>query len=105
MLLAIEGTDILFATDSIPAIFAITTDPFLVYTSNIFAILGLRSLYFVLAQFISRFYYLKQGLAAILLFVGAKMLFSSFYPISIELSLGIIFSILLISSIASLLKK
>lgn len=105
VLLAIEGTDIVFATDSIPAIFAITTDPFLVYTSNIFAILGLRSLYFVLAQFISGFYYLKQGLAAILLFVGAKMLLSSLYPISIELSLGIIFLILFISSTASLLKK
>lgn len=105
VVLAIEGTDILFATDSIPAIFAITTDPFLVYTSNIFAILGLRSLYFVLAQFMDRFSYLKQGLAAILLFVGAKMLLASFYPISIELSLGIIFLILVISSIASLLKR
>lgn len=97
-LLVVETTDIMFAFDSIPAIFAITTDPFLIFTSNIFAILGLRSLYFVLASVLDRFQYLKYSLVAILAFVGLKMLFSHFiHPpewvslafIVLSLSLGI----------------
>ena len=74
VLLTIEATDVLFAMDSIPAVFAITQDPFLVYTSNIFAILGLRSMYFVLADFVYRFVYLKYAMSAILVFIGAKLL-------------------------------
>ena len=76
MLLIVESTDVVFAVDSIPAIFAVTTDPFLVYTSNVFAILGLRSLYFLLAGALDKFYYLKPALAVILSFVGVKMLVS-----------------------------
>lgn len=104
-LIVIETTDLIFATDSIPAIFAITSDPFLVYTSNVFAILGLRSLYFVLADFMSRFYYLKIGLSAILLFTGLKMLFSSLFHIPIEWALLVIVVILGVSAVASILKK
>jgi tellurite resistance protein TerC len=87
-------TDLVFALDSIPAILAITTDSFLVITSNIFAILGLRSLYFLLAGMIDKFYYLKPGLAAILLFIGVKMLISEFYEIPIPTSIAVIFGIL-----------
>jgi len=83
-----------FALDSIPAILAITTDSFLVITSNIFAILGLRSLYFLLAGMIDKFYYLKPGLAAILLFIGIKMLISELYEIPIPTSIAVIFGIL-----------
>lgn len=101
--LVVEATDVVFAIDSIPAIFAVTEDPFLVYTSNIFAILGLRSLYFVLAEFMGKFHYLKSGLALILFFTGAKMLFS--LPIPVEWSLLIIVSILGISVLLSLLRK
>ena len=82
-LIVVETTDIMFAFDSIPAIFAITTDPFLVFTSNIFAILGLRSLYFVLASLLDKFAYLKYSLAAILAFVGLKMLVLQ--PLDIDL--------------------
>ena len=93
-LVIIEMTDLVFALDSIPAILAITTDSFLVITSNIFAILGLRSLYFLLAGMIDKFYYLKPGLAAILLFIGIKMLISEFYEIPIPTSIAVIFGIL-----------
>ncbi|WP_051382965.1 TerC family protein [Gloeobacter kilaueensis] len=102
VLLLVETTDLIFAVDSIPAIFAVTTDPFIVYTSNVFAILGLRSLYFVLAGVIDKFYYLKQGLAAVLTFVGAKMLLVDIYKIPIALSLGVIALILAVAVVASL---
>jgi tellurite resistance protein TerC len=90
VLLLVEFTDLVFAVDSIPAIFAVTTDPFLVYTSNVFAILGLRSMYFLLAGVVDKFVYLKYGLAAILTFVGIKMLIADFYHVPIPLSLGFI---------------
>jgi tellurite resistance protein TerC len=90
VLLAIEATDVVFAIDSIPAIFAITTDPFIVYTSNIFAILGLRAMYFLLAGVIDKFHYLKYGLALVLLFVGGKMLAADVYKVPIVLSLVVI---------------
>ena len=101
-LLLIEGADLVFALDSIPAIFAVTRDPFIVYTSNIFAILGLRSLYFVLAGVIERFHLLRYGLAAVLGFVGIKMLIVDLYHIPIVVSLGVIMTILSVSVIASL---
>jgi tellurite resistance protein TerC len=103
VLLVVETTDLVFALDSIPAIFAVTTDPFLVYTSNVFAILGLRSLYFLLAEVVTKFRFLKIGLSAILVFVGVKMLIEEFYHIPIVTSLVVIASILTISIIASLL--
>ena len=90
VLVVVETTDILFAVDSIPAIFAVTTDPFLVFTSNAFAILGLRALYFLLAGMIGRFTHLKTGLAAVLVFVGAKLLASDLYHLPIWLSLAVI---------------
>jgi tellurite resistance protein TerC len=93
-LVVVEMTDLVFALDSIPAILAITTDSFIVITSNIFAILGLRSLYFLLAGMMEKFYYLKTGLAMILLFVGSKMLVSEVYEIPMAISLIIIFGIL-----------
>jgi tellurite resistance protein TerC len=102
VLVAIEATDIVFAVDSIPAIFAVTTDPFIVYTSNIFAILGMRSLYFVLAGMIDRFHYLKTGLSLVLAFVGAKMLLVPLFVIPIGVSLGVIALVLAGSVIASL---
>jgi tellurite resistance protein TerC len=104
VLLLIESTDLLFALDSIPAILAITTDPFIVYTSNVFAILGLRSLYFLLAGSIERFTYLTYGLAAILVLVGVKMLLIDFYHVPVALSLGLIATILAISIVASLVQ-
>jgi len=102
-LILVEATDVVFAIDSIPAIFAVTSDPYIVFTSNIFAILGLRSLYFLLADLVERFVYLKTGLAAILVFVGLKMSLVDFYKIPTPVSLGAIFGILLISIVASLL--
>ena len=98
----IEFTDVLFAVDSIPAIFAISKDPFILYTSNIFAILGLRSLYFLLANFIHMFSKLPYGLAIVLSFIGVKMLISPWYHISSPISLGIVAGVLIISVIASL---
>ncbi|HET7539761.1 MAG TPA: TerC family protein [Polyangiaceae bacterium] len=105
VLIAIETTDIVFATDSIPAIFAVTEDPFIVFTSNIFAILGLRALYFALSGMMDRFHYLKFGLALVLMFVGAKMLLASVYKIPIWVSLAVIFALLAGSVIASLLRR
>ena len=102
-LVAVEVTDLVFAVDSIPAIFAVTRDPFIVFTSNIFAILGLRSLYFLLAGVITRFVYLKVGLALVLVFVGAKMLLVDVYKVPIAVSLGVIAALLGLSVIASLL--
>jgi len=90
VLIMIEISDLIFAVDSIPAIFAITTDPFIVFTSNIFAILGLRAMYFMLAGMADRFHLLKYGLAIVLLFVGTKMLIVDFYKIPVGLSLGIV---------------
>jgi tellurite resistance protein TerC len=103
-LVAVEVTDVIFAVDSIPAIFAITSDPFIVFTSNIFAILGLRSLYFVLAGIITKFAYLKVGLSLVLIFVGAKMLLMDVYKLPIVASLSIIAGILGASIAVSLLK-
>jgi tellurite resistance protein TerC len=102
VLIAIEATDVVFAVDSIPAVFAITTDPFIVYTSNIFAILGLRSMYFLLAGVLDKFHYLKIGLAFVLLFVGLKMVIVDWYKIPIGLSLGVIGGVLGLSVIASM---
>jgi tellurite resistance protein TerC len=101
-LIAIEITDVVFAVDSIPAVFAVTSDPFIVFTSNIFAILGLRSLYFLLSGVIHRFVYLKVGLAAVLVFVGAKMLLVDYVKVPILVSLGVICSALLLSIVLSL---
>jgi tellurite resistance protein TerC len=102
-LVTVEITDLVFAVDSIPAIFAITRDPFIVFTSNIFAIMGLRSLYFLLAGVITKFVYLKVGLALVLIFVGAKMLLMDLYKVPIVASLLIIVGILALSIVASLL--
>lgn len=106
-LLMVEVTDIIFAVDSIPAILAVTREPFLVFTANVFAILGLRSLYFALAGFLTKFYYLHYGLAAILVFVGGKMLYTHFVgdKFPTEWSLGVIAGILTVSVVASLLRK
>jgi tellurite resistance protein TerC len=102
VVLVVESSDLLFALDSIPAIFAVTTDPFIVYTSNIFAILGLRSLYFALAGLMNLFHYLRIGLAIVLTFVGLKMLLAGVYPISIVLTLVIVGGVILLSVLASL---
>lgn len=102
-LVTVEVTDVVFAVDSIPAVFAVSRDPFIVFTSNIFAILGLRSLYFLLAGVIGRFRFLKLGLASVLLFVGAKMLLSGVLKVPIGLSLGVIAVLLAASISASLI--
>jgi tellurite resistance protein TerC len=103
VLVMVETTDLVFAVDSIPAIFAITTDPFLVFTSNVFAILGLRSMYFLLAGVIEKFHFLKLGLAVVLTFVGVKMLITYFHiEIPIAISLGVVGAVLATSVIASL---
>jgi tellurite resistance protein TerC len=102
VLILVEFVDLVFAADSIPAIFAVTTDPFLVYTSNVFAILGLRSMYFLLAGIVHKFVYLKYGLSVILTFVGIKMLIIDFYHVPILLSLVVIVATLAISMAASL---
>ena len=112
VLLMVETTDLIFAVDSIPAIFAVTQDPFIVYTSNVFAILGLRSLYFVLAGVVHKFYYLKLGLSVVLTFVGAKMLLPDVssallgvsYKIPTAISLGVVAGILTVAVLASLLR-
>jgi tellurite resistance protein TerC len=104
VLLVVETTDVLFAADSIPAVLAISSDPFIVYTSNVFAILGLRSLYFALAGMMELFHYLHYGLALILMFVGVKMLISSHYTIPIPVALGVVAGLLAVSVIASLMR-
>ena len=101
VLVLVEVTDLIFAVDSIPAIFAVTSDPFIVYTSNVFAILGLRSLYFLLAGVVAKFVYLKPALAGVLAFVGIKMLLVDVYKVPAMLSLGIIGTLLLIGFLAS----
>ncbi len=103
VLLIVDLADVVFAVDSIPAILAITTNSFIVYTSNMFAILGLRSLYFALAGLMRLFHYLNYGLAFILVFVGVKMLLADLYKIPIGIALGVIVSILFMSIIASIL--
>ena len=103
-LVAAEATDVVFATDSIPAIFAITRDPFIVFTSNIFAILGLRALYFVLAGMLDRFRFLKVGLAGVLVFVGGKMLVEPWYRVTIVASLIVIVSLLGLAVVASIVR-
>jgi tellurite resistance protein TerC len=103
VLCLVETTDVIFALDSIPAIFAVTRDPMIVYTSNVFAILGLRSLYFLLAGVIRKFHYLQLGLSVILVFVGVKMLAADIYDIPIGWSLLVVATVLLLSVVASLL--
>jgi tellurite resistance protein TerC len=102
VLAAIEATDLVFAVDSIPAIFAITSDPFIVYTSNIFAILGLRAMYFLLADVVTRFQYLKVGLALVLMFVGAKMLVADVYKVPVVVSLAVVAALIFGSILVSL---
>jgi tellurite resistance protein TerC len=102
VLIVLSTTDIVFATDSIPAIFAITRDPFIVYTSNICAVLGLRALYFLLADMMDRFRYLKIGLSLVLVFIGIKMLIEELFHIPIAASLGVVAAILALSVILSL---
>ncbi len=103
VLVVIEASDLVFATDSIPAIFGVTLDPFIVYTSNIFAILGLRALYFLLAHAVENFRYLKYGVGLVLFFIGGKLLASGMYDISIKASLAVVVVLLGVSVLASLL--
>lgn len=103
VLCIVESSDVMFAVDSVPAIFAVSNDPFIVYTSNVFAILGLRSLYFLLADVMGKLRYLKVGLSVILTFVGTKMLISSFVHIPPAVSLGVIVGVLAVTIVASLL--
>jgi tellurite resistance protein TerC len=103
VLVLVEATDLIFAIDSIPAIFGITRDPFIVFTSNIFAVMGLRSLFFLLAHVVQKFHLLKYGLAVILTFVGTKMMLEAWVHIHILLSLGIVIGVLALSIVASLI--
>ena len=103
VLLVIETTDVVFAVDSIPAVLAISHDPFIVYTSNVFAILGLRALYFAIAGVMQLFHYLNYGLAFILVFVGFKMILSDIVKIPIIVALGVIAGVLVVSIIVSVL--
>jgi tellurite resistance protein TerC len=103
VLVVVETTDLLFATDSIPAVLAITLKPFIVYTSNVFAVLGLRSMYFVLAGMMELFHYLHYGLSVVLIFIGAKMLTSDYYQIPTGIALGVVAGVLMVSVLASLL--
>jgi tellurite resistance protein TerC len=103
VLLVVETTDILFATDSIPAILAITRDPFIVYTSNVFAILGLRSMYFALAGMMKLFHYLNYGLSVVLMFIGAKMLLPERYHVPTWVALAVVAGVLGLSVLASVL--
>ncbi|HET9634785.1 MAG TPA: TerC family protein [Gemmatimonadaceae bacterium] len=102
VLLIVDTTDVVFATDSIPAIFAVTRDPFIVYTSNICAVLGLRALYFLLAGIVDKFVYLKLGLSMVLVFIGAKMLLEGVFHIPIGVSLGVVALVLASSIVASI---
>ena len=105
VLIVIETTDLLFAVDSIPAVLSITLNTFVVFTSNIFAILGLRSLFFALASLLDLFEYLHYGISCVLVFVGVKMILSHYHPIRTEISLAVIATILLIAIMASMLKR
>lgn len=104
VLIVVETTDLLFAVDSIPAVFAVSTDSFIIYSSNVFAILGLRSLYFALAGMINMFYYLRHGLSVILTFIGLKMLVADIFPIPIGVALGVVGSVLVLAVIASMVR-
>jgi tellurite resistance protein TerC len=104
VLVVVEVTDLMFAVDSIPAIFAVTNDPFIVYTSNIFAILGLRALYFLLASAMGKFSYLKVGLGLVLSFVGAKMVLAEWVEIPIKISLAVVVALLAGSILASVVR-
>ncbi len=104
-LLMLESTDLLFAVDSVPAVLAITDDSFIIYTSNVFAILGMRSMFFALAGVMKLFHHLHYGLALVLAFVGVKMILSAHYPISTEISLSIIVGVLLAAVVASLVRR
>jgi tellurite resistance protein TerC len=101
-LLVVESSDVIFAVDSIPAILAVTRDPFIVYTSNVFAIMGLRSLFYLLSNVMEMFAYLKLGVSVILAFVGVKMLLSQTYPVPIYFSLGVIVGVLVLSIVTSI---
>ena len=101
-LICVEFSDVVFAVDSIPAIIGITNDPFLVFSSNVFAILGLRSLYFALKGFADMFHYLKYGLAIILMFIGVKMLINHWYHMPVAITMSVIFTVLLASVIGSI---
>ena len=106
VLVCVEVSDLVFAVDSIPAIFAVTLDPFIVYTSNVFAILGLRSLYFVLAGMVYKFHYLKTGLGVVLAFVGVKMLLAhTSYRIETLVSLGVVAGVMLVAIVASMVRQ
>jgi tellurite resistance protein TerC len=105
VLILVEVSDLIFAVDSIPAIFAITTDPFIVLTSNVFAILGLRAMYFLLADMADRFSLLKYGLALVLMFIGVKMLLLDLYKIPVMLSLAVVAVIIATSVILSLRRE
>src|SRR5205085_7025001 len=105
VLIVIETTDLIFAVDSIPAVLSITLNTFIVYTSNIFAILGLRSLFFALASLMEIFEYLHYGISCVLVFVGTKMLLSHFYPIRTDISLAVIAGILLVTILASVFNR
>jgi len=105
VLIVIETTDLLFAVDSIPAVLSITLNTFVVFTSNIFAILGLRSLFFALASLLDLFEYLHYGISCVLVFVGVKMILSHYHPIRTEISLAVIATILLIAIMSSMLKR
>nr|WP_253338482.1 TerC family protein [Neisseria sp. HSC-16F19] len=105
VLVMVELSDVIFAVDSIPAIFAVTTDPFIVLTSNLFAVLGLRAMYFLLANIIDRFVYLKYGLAFVLTFIGVKMLVAKWYHIPVQISLAVVFVALVSAVVLSLLKN
>jgi tellurite resistance protein TerC len=103
VLALVETTDIIFAVDSIPAVFAVTQNPFIVYSSNVFAILGLRALYFLLADVIDRFHYLKMGLSVVLVFVGVKMLIAEVYKVPIGVSLAVIVTVLAAATLGSVM--
>ncbi|MCU0329592.1 MAG: TerC family protein [Candidatus Kapabacteria bacterium] len=105
VVLVVEATDLIFAVDSIPAIFAVTRDPFIVFTSNVFAIMGLRSLFFAVAGVMGLFHYLKIGLSVILCFIGVKMFIQHWYKLPIEVALGVIVGVLALSILASVVFK
>ncbi len=105
VLVLIEITDLVFAVDSIPAVFAVTADPFIVFTSNIFAILGLRALYFAISGFVARLRYLKVGLALVLIFVALKMLASDFYKVPVQVSLTVVLALLAGATMVSLMVR
>jgi tellurite resistance protein TerC len=105
VLLTVETTDIVFAVDSIPAVFGVTHDPFIVYSSNVFAILGLRATYFLLAGIMESFHYLSHGLSLVLMFIGLKMLTADVFHVPITVSLGIVALVLSVAIVASLIKR